>query len=858
MPEAEADGLGKPVRTDGGVLGAMIKQTPSIGRMVAMAAFTLSVFAILIFLWLAFGGTVPLKPEGYRFTVHMPEAATLAEEADVRMAGVNVGKVKSKELDKGGARTIVEVELDEAYAPIPKDTHAILRQKTLLGETYLELAPGNKSGGMLDDGGRLANSQVEPTVELDEIFSAFDPGHAEGVPGVGQGARRRDHRGPPQRGPERRVRELRGLRRRRRQAAAGARRAERRRARPDQEHRPGVRRDQRAPRRAARADRQLEADLRGHRLPRRGPGRDVRDLPDLPRRVARPPWRGSRTSRATPTRSVNDLKAPGRRPRADGPRPGRPGARPREPVPRPRPADPREPHAACRRSSGRCARRRAAGRGPPHVLPGAQPDPVLLQLPPDHDRRLHHERRRRPRGGLRDGPARPDADGHHRGPLVPALQVRRRPARLGARQRLHASQLADARAEARDDRELQVPGRRAEAADRRHEAGREPRRQAGALLRAAPVPVRREDVHAAPRGVAPLRSNPKGFEGNPPARTPSPATSRNGSAPNHFVVAESLRWKACRNLCRFTGCGSSLDKSSSRMPKSASSSGRDAAEDIPVAPFHPLRDETRVLAARALAVLAVLCTILVALLAGARPGRWPTPSRRTTRGPRTATATSGAAGEPASRSRTATPAGNGNGTPTVAAASPTHPTRPTRRARPARALPSRPRLPPRRRPTTATTARPAAARIPRRRAPARRARPPTPRRHRAATPALRRPVSRTRPARPAPGRQGPRRRRRPCRSAARAARAGLAQPDPLQARRRQCRIAPRDPGQVAGVGGTLAQFEPAPAAAAPAFERVAAPRAAVTAARTDRPPGPPGRGQTRRTARRSSARSRSS
>jgi virulence factor Mce-like protein len=153
----------------------MIKQTPSLGRLVAMSAFTLSVFAILIFLWLAFGGTVPMKPEGYRFTVHMPEAATLAEEADVRMAGVNVGKVKSKELDKGGARTIVEVQLDEAYAPIPKDTHAILRQKTLLGETYLELTPGNKSAGTLDDGDRLANSQVEPTVELDEIFTAFDP-----------------------------------------------------------------------------------------------------------------------------------------------------------------------------------------------------------------------------------------------------------------------------------------------------------------------------------------------------------------------------------------------------------------------------------------------------------------------------------------------------------------------------------------------------------------------------------------------------------------------------------------------------------------------------------------------------------
>jgi phospholipid/cholesterol/gamma-HCH transport system substrate-binding protein len=153
----------------------MIKQTPSLGRMIAMVAFTLSVFAILIFLWLAFGGSVPLKPEGYRFTVHMPEAATLAEEADVRMAGVNVGKVKSKELDKGGARTIVEVQLDSEYSPIPKDTNAILRQKTLLGETYLELAPGHKSTGILDDGGRLPNAQVEDTTELDEIFTAFDP-----------------------------------------------------------------------------------------------------------------------------------------------------------------------------------------------------------------------------------------------------------------------------------------------------------------------------------------------------------------------------------------------------------------------------------------------------------------------------------------------------------------------------------------------------------------------------------------------------------------------------------------------------------------------------------------------------------
>jgi phospholipid/cholesterol/gamma-HCH transport system substrate-binding protein len=153
----------------------MIKETPSFGRIMAMVLFALSVFCLLLFLWLTFGGSIPLKPQGYRFDVHIPEAATLANESDVRLAGVNVGKVKKKSLDKGGARTKVEIEMDSHYAPIPKDSRVMLRQKTLLGETYVEISEGHKSAGYLKDGGTLANTHVEPTVELDEIFSAFDP-----------------------------------------------------------------------------------------------------------------------------------------------------------------------------------------------------------------------------------------------------------------------------------------------------------------------------------------------------------------------------------------------------------------------------------------------------------------------------------------------------------------------------------------------------------------------------------------------------------------------------------------------------------------------------------------------------------
>src|SRR5687768_6582542 len=115
----------------------MNKQAPSLARILTMVVFALSCFGLLLFLWLSFGGPIPLKPKGYRVHVHFPEATTLAQEADVRVAGVSVGKVRMLELADN--RTDATIELEEQYAPLREDAQALLRQKTLLGETYVEL-----------------------------------------------------------------------------------------------------------------------------------------------------------------------------------------------------------------------------------------------------------------------------------------------------------------------------------------------------------------------------------------------------------------------------------------------------------------------------------------------------------------------------------------------------------------------------------------------------------------------------------------------------------------------------------------------------------------------------------------------
>jgi virulence factor Mce-like protein len=150
-------------------------QAPSTGKILTMVAFALSCAGLLIFLWLSFGGSIPLQPQGYRLVAEFDQAVQLGDQADVRISGVSVGKVVSVGLDRHTGLTRAVIELDRQYAPRPADTQAILRQKSLLGETYVELTPGSASAPKLPDGAELPRGQISPTVQLDQILSTFDP-----------------------------------------------------------------------------------------------------------------------------------------------------------------------------------------------------------------------------------------------------------------------------------------------------------------------------------------------------------------------------------------------------------------------------------------------------------------------------------------------------------------------------------------------------------------------------------------------------------------------------------------------------------------------------------------------------------
>ena len=153
----------------------MNRQAPSPARILTMVAFAASCVGLLLYLWISFGGTTSLSPRGYEISAEFNQAENLGSQADVRISGVNVGKVVSVGLDRRTGLTRAVMEIDPQFAPRPADTRAILRQKTLLGETYIELSPGSATAPKLKDGGSLPRGQIAPTVQLDQILSAFDP-----------------------------------------------------------------------------------------------------------------------------------------------------------------------------------------------------------------------------------------------------------------------------------------------------------------------------------------------------------------------------------------------------------------------------------------------------------------------------------------------------------------------------------------------------------------------------------------------------------------------------------------------------------------------------------------------------------
>jgi virulence factor Mce-like protein len=138
-------------------------------------AFAAVCIAAMEFLAVNIGQPDPLGG-GYRVRAVFADADGVPTAADVRVAGIQVGKVVAISHDAAHPRaSVVTMEIGDSRAvPVYSNGSARVRPKTLLGEKYIDLDPGNPRGTGIPSNGTLPESQTSTTVEVDQILNAFD------------------------------------------------------------------------------------------------------------------------------------------------------------------------------------------------------------------------------------------------------------------------------------------------------------------------------------------------------------------------------------------------------------------------------------------------------------------------------------------------------------------------------------------------------------------------------------------------------------------------------------------------------------------------------------------------------------
>jgi phospholipid/cholesterol/gamma-HCH transport system substrate-binding protein len=141
-------------------------------RAVWLLLFLLVCFAISSYYFNLAGTHLIPRSEPYRLQAAVPTAVSLANAADVREAGVNIGRVAAQ---RGrGDSTILELELDDEHAPVYRDAQVLIRAKSVAGENYVEVERGTPKAGALPSGGVLGIDRAKEATQIDELFSVFD------------------------------------------------------------------------------------------------------------------------------------------------------------------------------------------------------------------------------------------------------------------------------------------------------------------------------------------------------------------------------------------------------------------------------------------------------------------------------------------------------------------------------------------------------------------------------------------------------------------------------------------------------------------------------------------------------------
>ena len=112
-----------------------------------------------------------LLGSGYVVTADFDESGGIFENAEVTYRGVGVGRVDRLRLADDGVHVDLRITSD---VDVPKDTVAVVENRSAVGEQYVDLQPRTRKGPYLTDGDRIDSDDNRTPLHTEELLLNLD------------------------------------------------------------------------------------------------------------------------------------------------------------------------------------------------------------------------------------------------------------------------------------------------------------------------------------------------------------------------------------------------------------------------------------------------------------------------------------------------------------------------------------------------------------------------------------------------------------------------------------------------------------------------------------------------------------
>jgi virulence factor Mce-like protein len=133
----------------------------------------IAIVAIVVLVYLGFTKDIPFT-RGFEVQAVFESANGLRQNSPVRIAGVEVGKVKRIDGQDGSDNAVVTMAIDDSGLPLHEDATMKIRPRIFLeGNFFVDLQPGTPGAPELEDGDTVTITQTSTPVQLDQVLGAL-------------------------------------------------------------------------------------------------------------------------------------------------------------------------------------------------------------------------------------------------------------------------------------------------------------------------------------------------------------------------------------------------------------------------------------------------------------------------------------------------------------------------------------------------------------------------------------------------------------------------------------------------------------------------------------------------------------